>query len=111
MSETNRPAVPHSPDALIALQRKGSAAAAGEGPRHSGKLDQLLNLVAHLEIGAWESQQLALSLVRHLEKFHDAVVAELDSDEQAPHCQVARWAIDADRLTRCRLLLEDIDLE
>lgn len=111
MSETNKPSVPPSPDALITLQRHGGAAADEQDNRRSAKLDQLLDLVARLEIGAWESQQLALSLLRHLEKFHDAVVAELDCDERAPHRQIARWAIDADRLTRCRLLLEDIDLE
>jgi|LakMenE01Jun11ns_1017448.scaffolds.fasta_scaffold9945106_2 hypothetical protein len=101
MCETNKPVVPPSPDALIALQ----------GLRRSEKLDQLLAHIESIHICAWESQQLALVLVRHLEKFHDAVVAELNGDERAPHNQIARWAIDADRLCRCRQLLEEVDME
>lgn len=110
MSECNRPAVPPSPDALIALQRRSSAAEAEE-PRRSDKLDQLLAQFENLDINAWESQQLALVLVRQLEKFHDAVVAELNGDERAPHNQIARWSIDADRLSRCRQVLEEVELE
>jgi hypothetical protein len=109
MSECNQPTVPPSPDALIAMQQR--AAAEAEEPRRSDKLDELLAQIEHLDICAWESQQLALVLVRHLEKFHDAVVAELNGDESAPHQQIARWAIDADRLCRCRQILEEVDLE
>lgn len=111
MSDRNQPAVPDSPEALIALQRNGGARAAAPPSRRSEKLDQLLAMVESQNIAAWENQQLALALVRHLEKFHDAVVAELNGDTQAPHNQIARWAIDADRLTRCRQLLEDVELE
>ena len=111
MDERSQSDVPHSPDALIALQCQVNSPAVGEEPRRSEKLDQLLALMSDLDIAAWESQQLALTLVHHLEKFHDAVVAELNGDEHTPHDQIIRWAIDADRLRRCRLLLEDVDLE
>jgi hypothetical protein len=115
MSESSQPAVPPSPDALIAMQQRGTEAAASaaeaEEQRRSAKLDQLLAQIESLDICAWESQQLALVLVHRLEKFHDAVVAELNGDENAPHNQIARWAIDADRLCRCRRMLEEVDLE
>jgi hypothetical protein len=38
-------------------------------------------------------------------------VEELKDDNDAQHAQIVSWAIDADRLMRCRILLENVDLD
>ena len=49
--------------------------------------------------------------MRQLEQFHDNVVEERQDDNEAKHAQIVSWAIDADRLMRCRMLLESVDLD
>jgi hypothetical protein len=102
--------VPNSPDALLALQRGAEVAAESPDATAAVKLRQVLALIQQLEIGAWECREIALAQLRHLETFHDAVVAELDGDTQAPRRMIARWAIDADRLCQARRLLESVEL-
>ena len=41
-----------------------------------------------------EYQQLALKLVRYLERCHDEVVAEMNDDDEASHNQIISWSID-----------------
>jgi hypothetical protein len=72
---------------------------------------QVIDLIEKLETNAAEDQQIALSLVRKLENFHDEVVAEMKEDSDAKHTQIVSWAVDADRLYRSRLLLENVDVE
>lgn len=107
-------AIPDSPEQLIAMQRsqRPEQAERPEKPDHqpSAKLQQLLDLIDQLDTSAAEDQQLALRLVRRLEQFHDDVVSDLREDEEASHSQIVSWAIDADRLYRCRMLLESVAL-
>ena len=88
-------AIPDSPDQLIAMQENK--------PERHEKRAQPTN--------AYEDQQIALALVRHLEQFHDNVVEEMQEDSEAKHTQIVSWAIDADRRMRCRMLLESVDLD
>jgi hypothetical protein len=41
-----------------------------------------------------EYQQLALKLVRYLERCHDEVVSEMNVDDEASHNQIISWSID-----------------
>jgi hypothetical protein len=82
----------------------------GAQPR-SPKVSQVLEQIEKLETNAYEDQQIALALVRHLEQFHDNVVEEMQEDSETKHSQIVSWAIDADRLMRCRMLLDSVDLD
>ena len=82
----------------------------GAQPR-SPKVSQVLKQIEKLETNAYEDQQIALALVRHLEQFHDNVVEEMQEDSEAKHSQIVSWAIDVDRLMRCRMLLDSVDLD
>lgn len=115
MAEGNQPqavaaGIPDSPQQLIAMQTKEQRPEKPER-RQSPKVKEVLALIEKLETDAYEDQQIALSLVRQLESFHDGVVEEMQEDEEAKHSQIAAWAIDADRLMRARMLLDSVDLE
>jgi hypothetical protein len=106
--------IPNSPDELIAMQEPmPDRPERPEKPerQQSAKVQQVLDLIKTLDTNAYEDQQIALALVRHLERFHDDVVEELQEDADAKHTQIVSWAVDADRLMRCRHLLESVDLE
>jgi hypothetical protein len=77
----------------------------------SAKVNEVLALISKLDTSSLEDQQIALSLVRGLESFHDGVVEEMRDDHDAKHSQIIAWSIDADRLMRSRMLLESIDLD
>lgn len=79
--------------------------------QQSTKVKEVLDLIEKLETNAAEDQQIALTLVRRLEGFHDEVVNEMKDDAEAKHSQIISWAIDADRLYRARMLLDSVDLE
>lgn len=103
--------IPASPQELIAMQEHKPERPEKPERKQSAKVQQVLDLIEQLETGAAEDQQIALTLVRRLESFHDEVVDELKGDESAKHSQIISWAIDADRLYRSRMLLESVDLE
>ena len=120
--------IPNSPQELIAMQSndksadnsadnapdsKNNRAERPEKPEraNSAKVNEVLELISKLETSGLEDQQIALSLVRGLESFHDGVVEELREDDTAKHDQIIAWSIDADRLMRSRMLLESIDLD
>ena len=106
-------AIPQSPDRLIAMQENRPEKDRPKKPERSApkKVKQVLELINSLDTNAYEDQQIALTLVRNLEQFHDKVVDEMQDDEEASHSQIVGWAIDADRLMRCRMLLESVDLD
>jgi hypothetical protein len=106
-------AIPQSPDRLIAMQENKPEKDRPKKPERSApeKVKQVLELINSLDTNAYEDQQIALTLVRNLEQFHDKVVDEMQDDEEASHSQIVGWAIDADRLMRCRMLLESVDLD
>ena len=111
VAESPSIAIPNSPDQLIAMQaKKPERHEKGAQPR-SPKVSQVLEQIEKLETNAYEDQQIALALVRHLEQFHDNVVEEMQEDSEAKHSQIVSWAIDADRLMRCRMLLDSVDLD
>ena len=118
MAEEQAPAsvgggIPNSPDELIAMQNNKPDKERPEKSERqpTPKVKEVQALIEKLDTNAYEDQQIALALVRHLESFHDNVVEEMQADEEAKHGQIVSWAIDADRLMRCRMLLESVDLE
>ena len=102
--------IPDSPDALIAMQENRPERPEKPERIHSAKVKQVLDLMEKLETSADDDQQIALAILRQLERFHDGVVEEMREDEEAKHSQIAAWAVDADRLMHCRIFLESIDL-
>jgi hypothetical protein len=106
-------AIPNTPEALIAMQENKPEKERPEKPEHqqSAKVKQVLELIEKLDTSSAEDQQLALNLVRKLEDFHDDVVAEMKDDAEAKHSQIISWSVDADRLYRCRMLLNSVELE
>ena len=103
--------IPTSPDALIAMQSKNSNERPEKPVRQqSAKVKQVVDLIESLDTSSHEDQQIALMIVRHLERMHDDIVDEMRDDNDAKHNQIAAWAVDADRLMRCRNLLESVDL-
>jgi len=104
-------AIPESPDQLIAMQENKPERHEKRTQPTSPKVKDVMDLIDKLDTNAHEDQQIALALVRHLEQFHDNVVEEMQDDNEAKHTQIVSWAIDADRLMRCRMLLESIDLD
>ena len=99
-----------SPYALIAMQENKPERPEKPERIHSAKVKQVLDLMDKLETSADDDQQIALAILRQLERFHDGVVEEMREDEEAKHSQIAAWAVDADRLMHCRIFLESIDL-
>ena len=110
-ADTPAIAVPNSPDQLIAMQENKPERHEKHSRPTSPKVSQVLEQIEKLDTNAYEDQQIALTLVRHLEQFHDNVVEELKDDNDAKHAQIVSWAIDAERLMRCRMLLENVDLD
>lgn len=74
------------------------------------KTKQALAFLEKLELSPAEDKQVALSIVRHLESYHDDEVEELIESTDRKRSQVAAWAVDADRLMLCRIFLESIEL-
>lgn len=103
--------IPSSPQQLIDMQENKPERPEKPERQQSAKVKEVLDLLETLDTGAAEDQQIALALVRRLESFHDNVVEEMQEDESAKHSQLVSWAIDADRLMRCRMLLDSVDLE
>jgi predicted metal-dependent HD superfamily phosphohydrolase len=102
--------IPNSPNELIAMQESKSERPEKPERQQSAKVKQVLELMDKLETSADDDQQIALAILRQLERFHDGVVEEMREDEEAKHSQIAAWAVDADRLMHCRIFLESIDL-
>lgn len=57
----------------------------------SPKVKEVLDLIEKLEISAYEDQQIDLTLVRHLETFHDGIVQEMQDDEEAKPGTARSW--------------------
>ena len=105
-------AIPNTPQELIVMQNANRSDRPEKPIRQqSAKVSQVLDLIERLDTTAGEDQQIALSLVRHLERFHDEVVDEMQNDPEANHKQLTAWSIDADRMMRSRILLESVDLD
>lgn len=101
---------PDSPEQLIAMQHKSNDHPEKPERHSSPNLKQVLELIDRLNTEPVDDQEIALAMVRKLEGFHDSVVEEMRDDPDAKHSQLVCWAIDADRLMRCRVLLESVDL-
>ncbi|MCS5690637.1 hypothetical protein NZK33_01385 [Cyanobium sp. FGCU-6] len=103
--------IPNTPQELIAMQQSKPERPEKPERRKSEKVEQVLDLIGNLDSSDGEDLEIALVIVGHLERMHDEVVAEMRDDDNARHTQIIRWAVDADRLYRARLLLESVDLE
>jgi hypothetical protein len=104
-------AIPDSPQQLLAMQENKPERHEKRVQPTSPKVNQVLEQIKTLDTNAYEDQQIALALVRHLERYHDNVVEDMQDDSAADHAQIVSWAIDADRLMRCRMLLDSVDLD
>ena len=105
---------PHTPEDLLRMQ---APCARSNRPEKSTKSDkttlktkQALEFLKKLELSPVEDKQVALSILRQLESYHDDEVEELIESTDSKRSQVAAWAVDADRLMLCRVVLEGIDL-
>lgn len=110
-SARTNPAIPKSPQELIAMQENKPERPEKPERQLSAKVKEVLELIETLETSAADDQQIALRLVRKLENFHDSVVTDMQEDAEAKHSQIVSWAVDADRLYRARMLIESVDLE
>jgi len=102
--------IPNTPQDLMAMQEHKPERPEKPERQQSAKVREVLDLIEKLETSSQDDQQIALAIVRQLERFHDSVVEEMREDDEAKHSQIASWAIDADRLMHCRLFLESVDL-
>ena len=85
----------------------GPVAKADQG---SGKVQQVLELIAELSTSPLEDQQIALALIGRLEGLHQAVVQQYQQDPEANHRSITLWSIDSDRLLHARNMLSNVDL-
>jgi hypothetical protein len=97
---------------LLAMQHLqpcayGPVAKADKG---SGKVQQVLELIAELSTSPLEDQQIALALIGRLEGLHQAVVQQFQQDPEANHRSITLWSIDSDRLLHARNMLANVDL-
>lgn len=107
--------VPGTIDELIAMQQNDkpepSRPEKPEKPdKVTEKVRKVLDLIEELDTSAAEDQEVALAIVRQLERFHDDAVKDMVEDTETKRSQLVAWAVDADRLMYCRFLLESIDL-
>lgn len=101
--------IPATAEQLLAMQR----------PRRPGwpewasknKVEQVLDFINHLDTSVLEDQQIARAIVRQLEILHQEIAVEMRADHTASAAQIAGWAVDADRLQHCRILLDSITLD
>jgi hypothetical protein len=108
--------VPSTIDELISMQKKSEPEEARphrpeECDRRTAKVQRVLELIGDLETTADEDKTIALILVQRLEEYHDRIVGELTEDTEAKHSQITAWAVDADRLMHCRILLDSIEVD
>ncbi len=105
---------PHTPEDLINMQASSASPSRPEKPTKNDKTTlktkQALEFLEKLELSPAEDKQVALSILRHLESYHDDEVEELIESTDRKRSQVAAWAVDADRLMLCRIFLEGIEL-
>jgi hypothetical protein len=102
--------VPSSPEELFARQRHTPPAPPIHGASSGNTVEVVLALLRERGAGNTEKRQIALTLLRQLEAFHDHVVKELVQDGQADHSELTRWAVEADRLYRARKILQTVEL-
>lgn len=102
--------IPSSPQELMALQDRKPERPEKPERHQSAKVKKVLDLIEALTTSASEDHEIALALVHRLESFHDEIVTEMTDDSSAKHSQIVSWAVDADRLYRCRMLLESVDM-
>jgi hypothetical protein len=102
--------VPSSPEELFARQQRRPARPQSDKASGGDSVATVLTLLRQRGAGNAEKRQIALALLGELECFHDHVVQELARDSQASHSEIARWAVEADRLYRARKILETVEL-
>ena len=105
---------PHTPEDLINMQASSASPSRPDKPTRNDKITlktkQALESLEKLELSPAEDKQVALSILRYLESYHDDEVEELIEAADSKCSQVAAWAVDADRLMLCRIVLEGVEL-
>jgi hypothetical protein len=102
--------VPSSPEELFARQQRRPARPQSDKASGGDSVATVLTLLRQRGAGNAEKRQIGLALLGELECFHDHVVQELARDSQASDSEIARWAVEADRLYRARKILETVEL-
>lgn len=105
---------PNTPEELLKMQATSQKPNRPDKPVESDKITAkvrgALKFLEKLKLSAAEDKQVALSILRHLESYHDEEAEELIESSESKRNQVAAWAVDADRLMLCRIFLEGIEL-
>ena len=105
---------PNTPEELFKMQATFQKHNRPDKPVESDKITVkvrgALKFLDKLKLSAAENKEVALAIVRHLETYHDEETEELMESSLSKRCQVAAWAVDADRLMLCRIVLEGIEL-
>jgi hypothetical protein len=105
---------PNTPEDLINMQETSAKPSRPDKPpknhKNTLKAKQALDFLETLELSPAEDKQVALSILRHLESYHDDEVEQLIESTDSNRSQVAAWAVDADRLMLCRSILEGVEL-
>jgi hypothetical protein len=74
----------------------------------SDDVKKALAFIDSLDMEVEEEQHIALVIIARLEYYHDFVANSMIEEGDNKPEDVCGWAIDADRLSRCRELLESI---
>lgn len=102
--------IPRTPQELIAMQDNKPERPEKPERQQSAKVKQMLDLIEKLDTAAGEDQQIALAVVRQLDRLHYGVMEGMQNAADAKHAQIVSWSVGADRLYRARMLLENINL-
>jgi hypothetical protein len=102
------PSTPTTIQQLLDIQQAFASGLSQE--RFDIKVETILSLVRKLEISMVQSRKIALTLIEMIESFHDEMVQSMIDNDESERAQIAAWAIDSDRLMRCRDLLQQIEL-
>ena len=104
--------VPTTIQELLALQelQPNNYGPVAKSESDSSKVQEALGRIMELSTSPLEDQQIALALIGRLESLHQAVVQQLQQDQDASHSQITHWSIDSDRLLHARNMLANVDL-
>lgn len=104
--------VPSTIEELLAMQviSNQNIGNINKSVKATNKVKMVLDMIKKIETNAAEDQEIALTILKHLEKFHDTTVENMLEEEENEQSQLVAWSVDADRLMHCRILLEKIRL-
>ena len=104
--------IPETVNELIAMQRtpKPQTDTADKVDKIPKKVQIILEKIEELDTNEAEDKEIALVILQYLEGYHTNVIKSMLEDNQTSRTQLAYWAVDADRLKRCLILLKSVQL-